>query len=255
MDDYELISDMGFEVVGVFLQGSQNYGLDYEGSDIDTKAIVLPKFKNFVLNSIPASTTHVLPDNAHVDIKDIRLMFDCFRKQNINFVEILFTKYMLFNNKYKNLFQPLIDNREMVARYNNYASVNCMSGMSLEKHKALKHPYPSLVDKIEKYGYDAKQLSHIIRLNEFIKRYVNGEPYADCLISNQRDYIIDVKKFIHPLDVAEEIASTLVNETVEIKNEYMKTHEVYVNKEVEHLLHEVLLNIMKLNFKTELEKE
>ena len=27
-------------IVGIFLQGSQNYGLDYEGSDIDTKLII-----------------------------------------------------------------------------------------------------------------------------------------------------------------------------------------------------------------------
>ena len=27
------------QIVGIFLQGSQNYGLDYEGSDVDTKLI------------------------------------------------------------------------------------------------------------------------------------------------------------------------------------------------------------------------
>ena len=33
-------------IVGVFLQGSQNYGLDYEGSDVDTKLIVVPSFED-----------------------------------------------------------------------------------------------------------------------------------------------------------------------------------------------------------------
>ena len=37
-------------IVGVFLQGSQNYGLDYEGSDVDTKLIVVPTFKDICLN-------------------------------------------------------------------------------------------------------------------------------------------------------------------------------------------------------------
>lgn len=69
--------------VGLFLQGSQNYGLDYEGSDIDTKAIVLPTFSDFVLNAKPVSTTHIMENNEHVDFKDIRLMFDCIKKQNI----------------------------------------------------------------------------------------------------------------------------------------------------------------------------
>ena len=71
------------EWVGIFLQGSQNYGLDYEDSDIDTKIIVLPKFDNIVLNQRPISTTLVMPNDEHVDVKDIRLMLDCFKKQNI----------------------------------------------------------------------------------------------------------------------------------------------------------------------------
>lgn len=58
--------------VGLFLQGSQNYNLDYEGSDIDTKAIMLPSFSDFVLNAKPLSTTHIMENNEHVDFKDIR---------------------------------------------------------------------------------------------------------------------------------------------------------------------------------------
>ena len=82
------------EWVGLFLQGSQNYNLDYEGSDIDTKVIVIPNFTDFVLNAKPISTTHIMENDEHVDFKDIRLMFDCIKKQNVNFVEILFTPYL-----------------------------------------------------------------------------------------------------------------------------------------------------------------
>lgn len=96
------------EWVGIFLQGSQNYKLDYEGSDVDSKLIVLPSFEDFVLNRKPYSYTHIMENDEHVDVKDIRLMFDCFRKQNINFVEILFTKYRILNPKYASLFQLCI---------------------------------------------------------------------------------------------------------------------------------------------------
>ena len=84
--------------VGLFLQGSQNYKLDYESSDIDTKAIVLPSFSDFVLTHKPVSTTHVMENDEHVDFKDIRLMFECIRKQNVNFIEILFTPYCRVTN-------------------------------------------------------------------------------------------------------------------------------------------------------------
>lgn len=184
----------GMEWVGLFLQGSQNYDLDYEGSDIDTKVIVLPSFTDFVLNRKPVSTTHIMENNEHLDFKDIRLMFDCIKKQNVNFVEILFTRYMILNPKYEDLFQSVLDAREDIARYNNYAGVNCLVGMALEKQKAMEHPYPATMDKIERFGYDPKQLHHALRMREFMTRYLAGVSYEDCLISAQHDYLMDVKR-------------------------------------------------------------
>ena len=81
------------KIVGIFLQGSQNYGLDYEESDIDTKLIVVPTFKDIAMNKQPVSTTHFRANDEHTDFKDIRLYMQTFRKQNLNFLEILFTKY------------------------------------------------------------------------------------------------------------------------------------------------------------------
>lgn len=254
-EDYDMVQNMGYEVVGVFLQGSQNYGLDYEGSDIDSKVIVLPKFNDFILNHKPLSTTHVLESNEHVDLKDIRLMFDCFKKQNINFLEILFTKYKVMNPVYEDMFQPLLDNNELIARYNNYASVNCMVGMMLEKHKAMEHPYPSLIDKIEKYKFDCKQLHHIIRLYEFLQRYIKGTPYKECLISEDREYLINVKRNCHNLEEARTIAKQLTEIAVETKKVYMDSVPLKVNKEVEVLLNNVLINIIKSHLKNEILKE
>ena len=86
-----------------------DYGLDiytdeYK-SDIDTKVIVIPSLEDVVMNKKPISTTHVLPNNEHLDIKDIRLYFDNFKKQNINFIEILFSPYYIVNPKYRDLWE------------------------------------------------------------------------------------------------------------------------------------------------------
>ena len=101
---------------------------------------MLPSFSDFVLNAKPLSTTHIMENNEHVDFKDIRLMFDCIKKQNVNFVEILFT-LTPSSTEYADLFQPVLDAREEIARYNNYAGMNCIMGMALEKQKAMEHPY------------------------------------------------------------------------------------------------------------------
>ena len=90
-EHYEEAQSLGHEVLVCALQGSQNYGLDYEGSDIDTKLIVAPTFEEIAFNKKPVSTTHVRENNEHIDFKDIRLYIETFRKQNLNFLEILFT--------------------------------------------------------------------------------------------------------------------------------------------------------------------
>ena len=82
-------------ILGIFCQGSTNYGLDTPESDIDTKCIVVPSFEEIALNKKPVSITHVLDNNEHLDAKDIRLYIECFYKQNINFLEILFTPYFI----------------------------------------------------------------------------------------------------------------------------------------------------------------
>jgi hypothetical protein len=254
-ENYQTVVDMGYTVVGVFLQGSQNYELDYEGSYIDCKAIVLPKFQDIVLNNKPVSTTIVLENNEHIDLKDIRLMFECFKKQNINFVEILFTKYSIINPRFKALMQPLFDIKEEVARYNNYDAVKCMSGTSMEKLKALEHPYPSLIEKIEKFGYDGKQLSHMLRIEEFMTRYINGEKYEDCLISKQRDYLIRVKlNQEYNLEEARKVAFETNKRISEMRSNYMETNKLVIREDVKILLNDVLVNIIAENFKSELEK-
>ena len=135
--DYMTVTDMGYKVFGVFLQGSQNYDLDYDGSDIDTKCIILPKFEDIVLKNNPVSTTHINPDNSHIDLKDIRLMWECFKKQNINFLEILFTDYYIVNSQYEELWNKMRLWAEDIAHYNNYASVNCIAGMVMKKNEEL----------------------------------------------------------------------------------------------------------------------
>lgn len=251
----DVIKDKHPEWVGIFLQGSQNYRLDYEGSDIDSKVIVLPSFEDFVLNRKPASYTHVMENDEHVDVKDIRLMLDCFRKQNINFVEILFTKYCILNPKYQTLFDPILQIKEEVGRYNDYAALNCMVGMAMEKQKALCHPYPATMAKIEKYGYDPKQLHHIVRLEEFMRRWLSGVPYEQCLITKKRDKLLDIKIHgVNSKDGAVLIADMYVERMKMLKDRYMQEHQPTINHHVDEVFNSVLVGLFKKNFLEEVSK-
>jgi len=256
-EHYDYLQEKGYEIVFLALQGSQNYGLDvYDEeymSDIDTKAVVLPSFEDFVYNKQPVSETLILENNEHIDVKDIRVMFETYKKQNINFIETLFTDFKIINPKYKEQVQILFDNAEEIAHMNYNQALRCMAGMSMEKLKALQHPYPTIKDKIDKYGYDPKQLHHILRMNDFIKEYVKGTPFKECLISKRSLYLIQIKKGILIEKDAIALAKKTDMETKVIKEVYLKEQDEISLKGID-ILDKVKFNILKSKFKEDLQK-
>ena len=234
-------------IVGIFYQGSGNYGLDYEDSDVDTKLIAVPSFKDIAMNKQPISTTHVRANDEHIDFKDIRLYMQTFRKQNLNFLEILFTPYYSLNDDYADEWMRLIEAREDIAHMNPYQAVKSMQGIAKEKYHAMEHHYPTRMHMIEKYGYDPKQLHHLLRVQEYLKRYVVGESYESCLQPRNHEYLVEVKKGLHALDEARELATASITD---IDNVCKKFFEVVKkpeeNTEIRELLDDVQYNIMKI---------
>ena len=248
-EHYEEVCSLGFEVVAIFLQGSQNYRCDeytteYQ-SDIDTKCIILPTLDDIVCGKSPYSHTHVCANNEHIDIKDVRVMFEMFRKQNNSYIELLFTDYYYVNPKYESLFKELLGLAEAISRMHPNQALRAMAGTSMEKFKALEHPYPGTMDKINKYGYDPKQLHHILRLNDFIKRYVSWEePYKNILIPRHSKYLMQVKKGLYSLEDARRIAYETDQETKRIKDENLSAEE-YIDKATEQALMDLKCKFIK----------
>ena len=235
-------------IVGLFLQGSQNYGLDLPTSDVDTKLIVVPTFKDIALNRKPMSTTHIRANDEHIDLKDIRLYIETFRKQNLNFLEILFTDYFAVNPLYFEQWARLVQNREAIARMNQYRAVKSMKGIAMEKFHAMEHPYPTKLDLIEKYGFDGKQVHHLIRVDDYLTRYIAGEPYADCLKPTKGlvPRMMEYKRHEVPLEVARVEAQEVLDHTIAIADEFCATHEDQEDTGLRWLLEDVSYNIMRI---------
>lgn len=251
-EHYNILKKEGYEIVFVAHQGSWNYGLGYEGSDVDTKAVVLPSLEDIVLNKAPVSFTKVLENDEHIDVKDIRVMFEKFKKQNINFLEILFSKFNVCNSKYGKWIDLLFANAEKIAHFNKNQALRCMAGMSMEKLKALQHPYPTIKDKIEKYGYDNKQLHHILRMNDFIKRYGNGEKFVNCLIPNNKEYLIEIKSTFMDVDNAVKLATDTDLDTKTYKDNIL-TEQDEIDTEVAYLLDDLKYQVIKQRLKEEID--
>ena len=239
-------------IVGVFLQGSQNYGLEYENSDVDTKLILVPSFKDICLNSKPVSTTFVHTNDEHTDWKDIRLYMETFRKQNLNFLEILFTDYYVINPAYEEQWNRLVARREEIARMNEYRAVKAMKGVALEKYHAMEHEYPSKVDVLAKWGYDPKQLHHLLRVEEYLERYISGEEYNSCLCPHNPEFLIKVKRGFYNLEKAREVADAAKAHVESMADDFCKNHSDNEDAEIRALLEDVSYNIMKIAVEKEI---
>ena len=244
------------QIVGIFLQGSQNYQLDLPNSDVDTKLIVVPSFKDIALNRKPISTTHIRANEEHIDFKDIRLYMEVFRKQNLNFLEILFTPYSIINASYEYQWNRLVIEREKIARMNPWRAVKSMKGIALEKYHAMEHAYPSKVEVLAKYSYDPKQLHHLVRVDNYLTRYIAGESYEKCLIPTEemKKFLLDIKQGNWELAAARELATMSLAHVEKIADEFCAQNEDKENEEMRDLLEDVSYNIMKIAVKEELEE-
>ena len=239
-------------IVGIFYQGSGNYGLDYEGSDVDTKLIVTPTFEDIAMNKKAVSTTHIRENDEHIDFKDIRLYIQTFRKQNLNFLEILFTKYAIINPMYFAEWNRLVEAREAIAHYAPLQAIRSMKGIAMEKYHAMEHHYPARMAWINKFGYDPKQLHHLLRVNEYISRYIDGESYEACLQSQMPEYLQKVKIGLHNLDDARIIANDAIECISKMCAKYLDSCPTEVDTNIDALLDDVQYNIMKIAIKKEI---
>lgn len=162
--------------------GSMNYGLDNDNSDIDSKLLTVPSLKKLIDNKRD-NTTHFMRDNwEHVEVKDVAFYMNTILKQNINFVETLFAKAVIVNPRYKNDWEMLYENRELIARYDTKRAVKCMYGMMVQKRKDMETWTEARAKSFHEFGYDTKSFHHLVRLHYFLQHYiVDGWSYEDCL--------------------------------------------------------------------------
>ena len=121
-------------VLGVFLYGSQNYNCHTDASDVDTKCILIPNLN--ILACHPYEVKHLSVDEEICECMSIQHMVANWKKQNINFVEIMFTPYCLINPLYQETWNSFMNIfAERVARYDVYKAILSMANQALHTYK------------------------------------------------------------------------------------------------------------------------
>ena len=210
----------GYDVAFIGIYWSQNYWLDiytdeYE-SDYDFKAVIVPTLRDLVNNSKPISTT-IEYEGWQIDLKDIRIFTETLCKCNPAYIETLYTPYSLFTSDYK----KIIDERENLVSEMGSFLLKASYGMIKEKEKAFSHPYPSIKDKIDKFGYDPKQLHHILRLQSLMKNYLWSWEYNMLPSDLQIWMLLTVKLWKIWLEEAESMRDDFVWIAKKLKDDYI----------------------------------
>lgn len=241
-----------YEVLGVFLFGSQNYDCQTETSDIDTKAIVIPTIDEMITGAIKINETISCYDG-EITVFDIKHMHDYIKKQNINFLEILFTDYYILNPKYECLWEDMRKCAEKIAHLNEFAAVQCINGVFMNKYKKLFHSVPSNAEAIEKYGYDGKALADCVRLYEVASHYIQGCSYAECLKLDDEivNYIMSIKTYKMKFTVqeAQKFAEFQKDKMDYIIDEYNNTHEEVVNYDALKMIDRITIDCCRAYIK------
>lgn len=158
-------------ILNITLYGSQNYGIDTENSDIDVKAIYVPSLWNAITKEKWLSKELINDNNEHCEIKDIREMCKMYKKQNLNFLETLFTEYRWDNPKYANIHYTFQARAEDIAHYDEQCGIKSICGQALNTIKQLR-----------KAQFDLKKFSKVIYLYLYLNKYKdNKEEYRNVL--------------------------------------------------------------------------
>lgn len=188
------LEKLWYNVAYIWIYGSQNYWLaeyseDYM-SDIDYKAVIVPNLDNLVYNSKPKSTT-LIYKGGQIDLKDVRVFTEILSKCNPAYIETLYTPYSIYTDEYK----KIINEREAIINEMGEFLLKASYGMIMEKIKAFDHPYPTIKHKIDKFGYDPKQLHHIVRLTNLMNNYIKTWEFKIYETNEtERKLLMDIKK-------------------------------------------------------------
>ena len=221
-------------VLGVFAYGSWNYNTNTPNSDVDTKCILIPDLYSLAIKPYEVKHLHILREEEDKDFEvcecmTIMHMVANWKKQNINFVEIMFTDYCIINPLYRELWEelfPLAD-REKVAHYDLRQAIHSMA------HQAI-HTLKQDPNDPKKVMNGARILMTLDRLTKTERTY-RGCIWMPEAVRNLRFQKADLHK---------------VNDLLISLEEYLNHIDEYVDKgsfkpAIDRMLEELILKLIE----------
>lgn len=248
-----ILIDKGYNENDIFfiaLYGSQNYELDTKNSDLDFKVVIFPNLSDLLRGNFISKVYDYT--YGQMDVKSINNMITMWKKQNPAYLEIIDTKFIWVNPIYQDYFNKIKSLKIYTLNYD--LQIKAIKGMFFQKEKALTHEFPGTKDKIDKYGYDPKQLHHMLRLKDLLFYVVNNLKVGkevninDFSYKDTKDFLIEVKEGKFSLDEALELSKKLNKEIKELEIPDNLTFKNEIDKELHELYLEIMYNKIKKEF-------
>ena len=213
-------------VLGVFLYGSQNYNIATENSDVDTIAILIPTFEDLNIKK-PVSQEIHFENGEHCVIKDIREVVKQWKKQSLNYLEILFTDHFLIQREWAEDWDNLfVKNREDITHMDIDKTIKAVSAQAI--HTLLQ----------DETNY--KKQANALRMYYFLSAFVEGKSYKECLTTSCKE-VLDIKEGKTPFPFKS--TQSFIDAINKIK-EGNKNNFLYNNKEINSQLDKNLVNFV-----------
>ena len=218
-----------YEFVFTSLYGSQNYNLDTKSSDKDYKIAVIPSINNLVLDKKPYIKVEDTEEGL-VEVKDIRHTFLSFKKMSIIDLEVLFSKEVIKNRKYKDEIDKLFSIKEEVVRSNPYRLYQVMLGIMISSTKR---------------KYTPKTAAQSIRYFDLFNRYfIREETFESALDTSKSEFFSLIKDAKYG-NIKEEIAKKEIEEMIKITKSYEDKIDKNINYKTNQKLDLILIDIFK----------
>lgn len=152
------------EVFGYFLYGSQNYKLDDEISDIDMCCLIVPTYDELLFGYSYSSNKAIPNSKNRIATKTTTNFFKGIESGNFTNIELLFSPYVIINEKYIEEWEKLKEMRFSLLQGNPVGTISSMVGQA-----------KAYLGKAQKYEKEAipngKFVANYLRLISSIEKY------------------------------------------------------------------------------------
>lgn len=208
----------GYEVIATCLIGSQNYGLDTPTSDVDTISIVVPYFEYICYGSPKIDHTWDFDDGGKAKVRDYRsFALNDLRKCCFTNTEALYSVKVVVNPAYKEVWNFLMENREIIMRADYNATVRSMLGYVTSMESRIQKE--GFSGYREDLGMNPKMFMHAVRAFDWLTKFAANKVPTEELFNAA--YLSDLREMSMDNCLYEKYSNYLSN-CRDIFNSYLK---------------------------------